>query len=95
MDTRGSDRRATTRLTVFFVLFHHKQHSLEKKNLLVFIHPVILKTPMDGTRISESRYNAMRDVQKDWQLSWLDGEDKPNDRLLPPRNQLLILPSPF
>ncbi len=76
-------------------LFHHKQHSLEKKNLLVFIHPVILKTPMDGTRISESRYNAMRDVQKDWQLSWLDGEDKPNDRLLPPRNQLLILPSPF
>lgn len=76
-------------------LFHHKQHSLEKKNLLVFIHPVILKTPMDGTRISEARYNAMREVQKDWQLSWLDGEDKPTDRLLPPREQLLSLPFPF
>lgn len=76
-------------------LFHHKSHSLDKKNLLVFIHPVILKTPTDGTRISEAKYDSMRHTQDSWQAEWLSGKDDPAERRLPPREQLLKLPPPF
>jgi len=76
-------------------IFNSKEDSLEKKNLLVFIHPIILRTPTDGTRISEARYENMRRTQRYWHDNWLDDSDSPKDRELPPRHGLLKLPDPF
>jgi general secretion pathway protein D len=76
-------------------IFNSKDRTHEKKNLLVFIYPIILKTPTDGTRISEERYNTMRDTQRYWHENWLSDKDDPRDRELPPRHTLLQLPNPF
>ena len=45
-------------------LFRSTNKSREKKNLMVFIHPVILKDQQHSDLISQRRYDFMRDLQK-------------------------------
>jgi len=44
-------------------LFRYKQDIKEKKNLLVFLHPTILRDAAMTANISNSKYTAMREMQ--------------------------------
>jgi len=46
-------------------LFKSTSKTRERKNLMVFIHPVILKDEQQSRSISQRRYNFMRDLQQD------------------------------
>jgi len=44
-------------------LFQQKTHKIQKKNLLVFIKPTILRNPNDSALITETKYDQVRDQQ--------------------------------
>lgn len=46
-------------------LFKSTSKTRERKNLMVFIHPVILKDEQQSTSLTQRRYNFMRDLQKE------------------------------
>ena len=75
-------------------LFTYKSHELEKKDLMVFLRPVIVRTPLDGTAITNKKYKMIRNLQQSWTYNAADKDD-PSDRLLPPRDRNLQLPVPF
>lgn len=47
-------------------LFQHKTRRLEKKNLMVFIKPTILRNPDDAMEITNTKYNLVRNAQINW-----------------------------
>ncbi len=47
-------------------LFQHKTRRLEKKNLLVFIKPTIMRNPEDAMGITNTKYNFIRNKQISW-----------------------------
>ncbi len=75
-------------------LFSYTSHQLEKKDLIVFLKPVIVSTPLDGTNITDEKYKYVRNLQLHWTYDNAK-EDTPNSRLLPPRELNLPLPLPF
>lgn len=82
------------RIPIIGNLFRYKSHELEKKDLMVFLRPVIVRTPLDGTNITNSKYKSIRKLQLAWKYNSAD-TDSPVDRLLPPRALDLKLPPPF
>ncbi len=44
-------------------LFRSTQVNSEKRNLMVFLKPVILRTPQDSRYYTDSKYNRIRDLQ--------------------------------
>ena len=46
-------------------LFKSTSKSRERRNLMVFIHPVILKDDQQSTSLTQRRYNFIRDQQKE------------------------------
>jgi len=47
-------------------LFQHKTRRMEKKNLMVFIKPTILRSPDDAMGITNTKYNLVRNAQINW-----------------------------
>ncbi len=47
-------------------LFQHKTRRLEKKNLMVFIKPTILRNPEDAMSITNTKYDLIRNKQINW-----------------------------
>ncbi len=47
-------------------LFKHKSRRLEKKNLMVFIKPTILRGQDDASSITNTKYNVIRNKQINW-----------------------------
>ncbi len=45
-------------------LFRYRQTSKSKRNLMIFLHPVILRAPAAGTAASQARYDAIREQQQ-------------------------------
>lgn len=76
-------------------LFTYRDKRLERKKLMVFIHPVILHHPLDGTRITENKYRYIRNLQVNMQNPWRKHRDDPAERVLPPSHNTLQLPKPF
>lgn len=74
--------------------FSYTSHQLQKKDLMIFLRPVIIKTALDGTNITNKKYQMVRNLQLNWRYDKA-GKDSPNDRLLPPRDRNLPLPLPF
>jgi general secretion pathway protein D len=73
-------------------LFTYKEHSREKKNMMVFLHPVIVDSDEGDTDLTGNRYNLVRNLQ----LQWTD-EDKANGAVLPgwQEKEMPALPAPF
>lgn len=73
--------------------FKYKTHSVEKKYLMVFIHPVILNNADDDSTVSNAKYDYIRKVQ----LAWQGGSEASTSRLLAPRaaKPPVGLPAPF
>lgn len=47
-------------------LFQHKSRRLQKKNLMVFIKPTIMRNPNDAMEITNTKYTFIRNKQINW-----------------------------
>ena len=74
-------------------LFQHNITNRDKKVLMVFIRPRILRTEQDGVQVSGGKYNDLRQDQ----LSWLRTQEfnKDNKKVVLPPLHTTPLPRPF
>lgn len=76
------------------LLFQQKNRQIQKKNLLVFLKPTILRNPDDYTSITNSKYDKIRSTQ----INWPEDLSKTPARapsVLPPWKNNTELPKPF
>lgn len=76
-------------------LFSYKKTTLVKRNLMVFIHPTILRSERDSLAIVGDKYNYMRERQlavRERGVNLMSNDSAP---LLPEWNDFLALPPPF
>ncbi|OOZ41587.1 type II secretion system protein GspD [Solemya pervernicosa gill symbiont] len=76
-------------------LFSYKHTTKEKRNLMVFLHPQIMRDAATETKISGSKYSLIRAQQLDLQkngVPLMPGESAP---LLPEMEQMMTLPTPY
>jgi len=74
-------------------LFQHNISNREKKVLMVFIRPLILKTEGDSLQVAGAKYNDVRQYQLEM-LRDQEYNPKNNEILLPPQ-RIAQLPKPF
>lgn len=73
-------------------LFKYKSTSNDKKNLMVFMRPVIIRDSATANYLTHSKYNLLRQKQqvvRDKGLLFIDNDRAP---LLPPIDEFLALP---
>ncbi len=78
------------------ILFRSKEHEMQKKNLMVFLRPVILHGRGQGTFITNSKYNFIRQeqIQQLNEFGYSAGyHGRPS--ILPPLHGKPLIPSPF
>ena len=75
-------------------LFKHNLVTREKRVLMVFIKPIILRNERESLQITGSKYNDVRQVQLDWIRSQEIYEQNNNETISPPLTQM-NLPRPF
>lgn len=77
------------------LLFQQKTRTVTKKNLVVFIKPIIMHNSEDAMVISEAKYNTTRRAQVNYRedLQTVGRERAPT--LLPPWDNTKDLPTPF
>ena len=95
---RESDQRVPFLgdLPVLGALFRSKSSDVDKANLMVFIHPTILRDQNTADRYTASKYNFIR-AQEAEAANWKDGvfmNPLPPPQL-PEMEKLLELPPPF
>ncbi len=71
-------------------LFKYKTHAYVKKNLMVFLKPIILYNKQNNIDITNAKYEYMRNKE----LSWQNHQPDQTPKMLPP-NQPAKLPMPF
>jgi len=74
-------------------LFQRNIRNREKRVLMVFIRPLIIRNERESVLVSGEKYNDIRQYQLDW-LRSQEYNDRNNDMLLPPLQQDK-LPRPF
>jgi len=75
--------------------FRHKTTNQQKKNLMVFIKPIIINDSDNAMLISESKYQAIRQTQANFRQDLATIGDKPVITKLPPWRNKKDLPLPF
>lgn len=75
-------------------LFQKNLRTRDKRVLMVFIKPIILRTERDGLHVTGSKYNDVRQYQLDWLRSQEMYEQSNDETVLPPLTQG-ALPVPF
>jgi general secretion pathway protein D len=76
-------------------LFQQKTTNQQKKNLMVFIKPIIVHSSEDAMTITHTKYNAIRQTQANFREDLAIIGDKPVSTRLPPWKNKRDLPSPF
>lgn len=76
-------------------LFQQKTRTVSKKNLVVFIKPVIIHTNDDAMLLSHAKYNYVRRRQANFREDLRDIGKEPAKTLLPPWKNNIDLPRPF
>jgi general secretion pathway protein D len=74
-------------------LFRKNLRNREKRVLMVFIRPIILRNERDSLQVSGAKYNDIRQYQLDW-LRTQQFDETSDDTVLPPLTQA-ELPKPF
>jgi general secretion pathway protein D len=76
-------------------LFQQKAKNQRKKNLVVFIKPIIVQNDDEAMTISQTKYDIMRNAQENFRqdLATIGDEHVPTH--LPPWNNKKDLPTPF
>lgn len=75
-------------------LFQRNIRSRDKRVLMVFIKPIILRNEKDNLQVTGGKYNNVRQYQLDWLRSQEIYEQNNNETVLPPLTQM-NLPRPF
>ncbi|MEO5573365.1 MAG: type II secretion system secretin GspD [Gammaproteobacteria bacterium] len=76
-------------LPVLGALFRSKSSTVRKTNLMVFLHPVIVRDPATGARIASSKYNYIRAEQLKKAEDGVALQPNQTPPVLPPIEQLL------
>lgn len=76
-------------------LFQQKTTNQQKRNLMVFIKPIIMRDNDDATTITHVKYEAVRNVQANYTDEISTIGDKPLRNMLPPWKNKQDLPTPF
>lgn len=77
------------------VLFRNKRTTIGKTNLMVFLHPTILRNAEDGARVSNSKYNYIRAEQLRRAQDGVSLYPRAAPPVLPPVDEFIDLPPPF
>ena len=80
---------------VIGTFFQQKTRTVSKKNLMVFIKPIIMHNSDDGLAITYTKYSNMRSAQANYRDDIEDIGKVPAKTLLPPWRNKKDLPSPF
>lgn len=75
-------------------LFQHKSRQLQKRNLVVFLKPVILHNAEDSNSITNIKYSQVREKQINWPVNLDNPGQQKTENILPMRNSV-VLPKPF
>ncbi|MCL9684644.1 GspD family T2SS secretin variant LspD [Legionella maioricensis] len=75
-------------------LFQHNIRNRDKRVLMVFIKPIILRNERDNLQVTGDKYNDVRQYQLDWLRSQEEYEQSNTQTVLPPWTQV-PLPRPF
>jgi general secretion pathway protein D len=75
--------------------FQQKSTAQEKKNLVVFIKPIISHTDDDAMTITEGKYSEVRQAQANFRDTLTNIGKTPLPTLLPPWKNKKDLPKPF
>lgn len=76
-------------------LFQQKTNSVSKKNLMVFIKPVIIHDGNDAMTITQTKYSEVRSTQANYRDDLSTIGDEPANTSLPPWKNKKDLPTPF
>jgi general secretion pathway protein D len=76
-------------------LFRSKSSNIQKANLMVFIHPTILRNQDTADRYTSSKYNYVRALQADVAKEGVFMAPSASQPVLPDMKELLELPPPF
>jgi general secretion pathway protein D len=75
-------------------LFQQQIRQVQKKNLLVFIQPTIMRNPADAQSITNTKYDTARNMQLNWPEDLAKKQEKA-PFVLPPWKNDTVLPKPF
>lgn len=84
-----------SKLPIVGPLFQQKTTNQQKKNLMVFIKPVIMHNGADSMLISQEKYEDIRSTQANFRNELADIGNEPLNTLLPPWKNNKDLPTPF
>jgi general secretion pathway protein D len=76
-------------------LFSYKKTTKEKRNLMVFLHPTILRDEVQNATVSGDKYTYMRARQLDMRERGVKLMSDNESPLLPELQDLMMLPPPF
>lgn len=76
-------------------LFKHSSRKLEKKNLMVFLQPVILHNEEDVNAITNTKYQFIRNTQINWPEKLSNPGEQKLANILPLWKNKVVLPKPF
>lgn len=76
-------------------LFQQKTRKLEKKNLMVFLKPIIMHNSNDAMALTNSKYAFIREQQIRWPTDLSREGDQKLQNILPLWKNNIVLPKPF
>ncbi len=76
-------------------LFQQKTSNQQKRNLMVFIKPVIMRSDVDSMYLTQDKYYETRSTQANYQNVLQDIGNEPLEPMLPPWKNNSDLPTPF
>lgn len=82
-------------IPVLGYLFQQKSRTVSKKNLMVFIKPIIMQDGNEAMNITEMKYNTVRDKQISFREDVEEIGKKELKTILPPWKNKTELPNPF
>jgi len=77
------------------LLFQQKRRTLERKNLVAFIKPVIIYNTDEATAITNTKYNSIRQSQINWPEDLSKAGEQKLKNILPMWKNNVDLPKPF
>ncbi|MHA7840990.1 MAG: type II secretion system secretin GspD [Gammaproteobacteria bacterium] len=75
--------------------FQFKHHRVEKKNLMIFLKPLILRNAKGSSQVTEKKYSYIRNEEIRHTIQDPRTRPTPNDRILPRWEKDASLPMPF
>ncbi len=76
-------------------LFKQKTTNQQKRNLMIFIKPIIMHDSDDAMVISHMKYNQVRSIQANYREELANIGDEPLRSMVPPWKNAKDLPQPF